>query len=240
MSDMREAVVLAGGFGTRLRHIVSDVPKPMAPVCGRPFLCYLLDRLAENAFDHVVLSTGYMHEKIADYFGNAYRGMSIAYARETAPLGTGGGILNALQCCESSEVMVLNGDTLFCIDFDALYQRHDASKSELTVVLRHVDDVARYGAVLCDSEGRITSFVEKDASHGAGLINGGVYLMNRHLLDAFHVGDRFSFEADILQAWYAEHLFVGYADSGYFIDIGVPEDYERAQHDFLDVNLFNH
>ena len=229
---MREAVILAGGFGTRLRHIVSDVPKPMAPVCGRPFLCYLLDVLADSGFGHVVLSTGYMHEKIESYFGTEYHGLTLDYACETAPLGTGGGMLNALQHCFSDDVLVLNGDTLFLIDYDALYRYHSDHDARLTVVLRQVDDVARYGAVVCNGEGRITSFVEKNASQGAGLINGGIYLMNRTILDAFKVGDKFSFENDVLQALYPEQTFMGFADNGYFIDIGVPEDYARAQRDF--------
>ena len=224
---------MAGGYGTRLRHIVSDVPKPMAPVAGRPFLSYLLDNLAEQQFDHVVLSTGYMHEKIEQYYGTLYNGMAIDYACELTPLGTGGGMLNALQKCGDGAVVVLNGDTYFAIDYGAVMRYHSLHGADLTVVLRWVDDVARYGAVMLDEEDNIISFVEKNATVGGGLINGGIYVMKRSLMDDHRVGDRFSFETDILQARYRQARFKGYQSDGYFIDIGVPEDYSRAQQHFM-------
>lgn len=229
---MREAVVLAGGFGTRLSHVVSDVPKPMAPVAGRPFLCYLLDALHRSRFDHVVLSTGYMHEKIYDYFGAEYQGMSLSYAQETEPLGTGGGMLNALQHCQSSDVVVLNGDTLFLVDMEGLFRFHAQHRPQLTLVLRRVDNVSRYGAVCCDEQGRVVSFLEKNASSAAGYINGGIYLLQRSLFEGFRLGERFSFEADILQSRFRQSLFMGYPSDAYFIDIGVPDDYYRAQREF--------
>lgn len=234
---MREAVVLAGGFGTRLSHIVSDVPKPMAPVAGRPFLCYLLDYLHRYGFEHIVLSTGYMHEKIFDYFGESYQGMRISYAQETEPLGTGGGMLNALQHCQSDNVVVLNGDTLFLVDMEGLLQFHAKHKPLLTLVLRRVEDVSRYGAVCCNEQGRVVSFLEKNASTDAGFINGGTYVLQKSLFDGFRLGDRFSFETDILQSRYQQTPFLGYPSDAYFIDIGIPADYYRAQEEFLGINL---
>ena len=225
----REAIILAGGFGTRLSHIVSDVPKPMAPVCGRPFLCYILDRLARHHFTHIVLSTGHMHEKIEDYFGNEYNGIKISYACETTPLGTGGGMLFALQKCTTENIVVLNGDTLFDIDFEALLQFHNQQHPDLTMVLRHVENVSRYGEVCIDHEQRVVSFREKEASNGAGFINGGIYVVNKKLFDGFQQGQRFSFETDILQSRYKQQVFKAYASNTYFIDIGIPEDYARAQ-----------
>lgn len=229
---MREAIVLAGGFGTRLSHIVSNVPKPMAPVAGRPFLCYLLDHLLHSNFDHVVLSTGYKHEHIADYFGNAYQRLPLSYARETEPLGTGGGILNALQLCHSDDVVVLNGDTLFLVDMDDLFRFHAEHNPLLTLVLRRVDNVSRYGAVRCNEQGRVVSFLEKNASSEPGYINGGIYLLKKALFEGFHLGGPFSFETDILQSRYNQTPFFGYSSDAYFIDIGVPEDYYRAQQEF--------
>ncbi|MBR1792275.1 MAG: nucleotidyltransferase family protein [Bacteroidales bacterium] len=229
---MREAVVLAGGFGTRLSHIVSEVPKPMAPVAGRPFLCYLLDYLHRNGFEHVILSTGYMHEKIEDYFGTEYHGIRLSYARETNPLGTGGGILNALLHCQTDNVVVLNGDTLFLVDMDGLLNFHTEHHPLLTLVLRKVDNVSRYGAVCCNEQHQIVSFLEKNATTEAGFINGGIYVLNKSLFEGFRLGDRFSFETDILQSRYSQTPFFGYSSNAYFIDIGIPEDYYRAQEEF--------
>lgn len=225
-----EAIVLAGGFGTRLRHVVSDVPKPMAPVAGRPFLEHLLDYLHDFGYSHVVLSTGYMAEKIEAHLGDTYRGMRLSYAVETLPLGTGGGMLNALQICEDEVVTVLNGDTLFKVDYKALAEFHSSHDTMLSIFLRRVDDVSRYGAVEIDDGNRITAFREKRAAEGiepqAGWINGGIYMLNRRLLDGYR--GAFSFERDVMQARYEQDHFYAIPSDAYFIDIGVPEDYFRA------------
>lgn len=222
---MREAIILAGGFGTRLRSVVNDVPKPMAPVAGRPFLSYLLDDLSRQEYSHIVLATGYLHEKVEDYFGNEYQGLALDYARELQPLGTGGAIVNALQYCCEECVTVLNGDTLFLVDHDRLLSIGDESR--LTLVLRHVPDAGRYGAVEIDNDGHVTAFREKDPTAGNGLINGGIYRLRRSLLDGWPVGQKFSFEKEIMQP--LREPFRAYLSDTYFIDIGVPEDYSRAQ-----------
>ena len=224
---MREAIILAGGFGTRLRSVVSDVPKPMAPVAGRPFLAYLLDRLKSQGYKHVVLATGYLHEKVEEYFGKEYKGLAVDYARELSPLGTGGAIVNALQQCTEANVTVLNGDTMFDIDHEELCCRADEWHAPLTAVLRWVPDAGRYGSVEVDGDGRITAFREKDPATGSGYINGGIYRMQRSLLDGYAVGTQFSFEKEVLQA--LGKPFRAYAADGYFIDIGIPDDYQRAQ-----------
>lgn len=226
---MKEAIILAGGFGTRLRSVVSDVPKPLAPVAGRPFLAYVLDALVRQGYGHAVLATGYMHEKVEACFGNAYLGMKVDYARELTPLGTGGAIVNALQHCTADCVTVLNGDTLFLADLGQLERYADSKGTMLAIVLRAVPDAGRYGAVETAADGRITAFREKDPSAGAGNINGGIYRLQQSLLDGYAVGQQFSFEKDVMQQRYAEEEFYAYADGAYFIDIGVPEDYRRAQ-----------
>lgn len=226
---MKEAVILAGGFGTRLRSVVSDVPKPLAPVAGRPFLAYLLNALVRQSYGHAVLATGYMHEKVEECFGKNYRGLKISYARELTPLGTGGAIVNALQHCTADSVTVLNGDTLFLADLAQLERFADSKGTQLAIVLRAVPDAGRYGAVETDNEGHITAFREKDPSAGAGNINGGIYRLQRRLLDGYAVGQQFSFEKEVMQQRYATEAFYAYADGAYFIDIGVPEDYQRAQ-----------
>ncbi|MBR1783882.1 MAG: nucleotidyltransferase family protein [Bacteroidales bacterium] len=225
---MNEAVILAGGFGTRLRQVVSDLPKPMAPVAGRPFLCHLLDRL-QGCYDHVVLATGYMHEAVEEYFGSNYGGIKIDYARETKPLGTGGAIVNALASCREERITVLNGDTLFDIAHSQFIQQADALPSRLVVATRRVPDAGRYGALLTDEDSRIVAFAEKRADGAPGQINGGIYRMQRQLLDAWKPGAAFSFEQEVLQQ--LAEPFYAIPSEAYFIDIGVPDDYHRAQLD---------
>ena len=219
-----EAIVLAGGFGTRLRAVVSDVPKPMAPVAGRPFLCHLLDDLVRQGYTHVVLATGYMHEAVEAFFGNRYRDLAVSYARETTPLGTGGAIVNGLQHCTEERITVLNGDTLFRVSHSPLL--HD--RSRLALLLRKVPDAGRYGSVVIDpTSGLVTAFREKDPDAGEGLINAGVYRLHRSLLAGHAPGQPFSFEREVLQALHEP--IHAYPMEGYFIDIGVPDDYRRAQ-----------
>ncbi len=238
---IREAIVLAGGFGTRLSHVVSDLPKPMAPVAGRPFLEYLLDELIRQNFQHVVLSTGYLHEKIEEHFGTQYRTLQLSYAYEAVPLGTGGGIMNALRHCSEENVAVLNGDTMFCIDFSLLETSHRQHNALLTLALRQVDDTARYGRVQTATDGRIEAFMEKATSQGAGLINGGIYLLNKKLFPACgyeETGDyppKFSFEKELMEPHVQQQPFYALAFDGYFIDIGIPEDYYRAQKEFKEL-----
>jgi D-glycero-alpha-D-manno-heptose 1-phosphate guanylyltransferase len=220
-----EAIILAGGFGTRLRSVVSDVPKPMAPIGQRPFLELLMDRLIDAGFDHLVLSTGYLHEKIEEHFGNAYRNVPISYAVEHEPLGTGGGIRNAMTQCHGDEVVVLNGDTLFKVDYSNLLNFFHSHPTRLSVILRQVDDTSRYGSVQTDCCDRIVRFAEKATSHGFGSINGGIYMMHRSLVDEMPAGMPFSFERDIMQAKYMEEPFYAYISGDYFLDIGVPDDY---------------
>jgi D-glycero-alpha-D-manno-heptose 1-phosphate guanylyltransferase len=226
---MREAIILAGGFGTRLQSVVSDVPKPMAPVAGRPFLTYLLDRLRKQGYTHIVLATGYLHEKVEEFFGHEYHDVAIDYARELSPLGTGGAIVNALQYCHEEAVTVLNGDTLFDIDHERLCRFAEEKATPLAIVLRQVPDAGRYGSVEIDKGGRITTFKEKNSEAGSGLINGGIYRIQRSLLDGFSLGEKFSFEQELMQQRYRDEHYYAYADGAYFIDIGIPEDYSRAQ-----------
>ena len=222
-----EAIVLAGGLGTRLRSVVSDVPKPMAPVAGRPFLAWILDRLADAGFGRVVLAVGYRHEAIRDHFGFAYRGMSLVYSVEEAPLGTGGAMRLALDQISESPVFVLNGDTYLEVDYAAMLAAHVAHGVGLTVAVARVADMSRYGSLEIKDD-RICGFLEK-GSQGPGYINAGVYLMARGILDAFPVGRSHSFENELLVPRVEELRPLAFRADGLFIDIGVPEDYERAQ-----------
>ena len=229
-----EAVILAGGFGTRLAHVVSDVPKPMAPIYGRPFMAYLLDRLVEAGLTRIVLATGYKHEAIEAWFGTLYRGAEIVYSNEDSPLLTGGAIRKAANVLKTEDFVVLNGDTLFDIDLAQLYSFHKAQNALLTVALRHVEDTSRYGSVTCGN-GRIQAFAEKAQSQGAGDINGGIYAIKRSWLMSLDLPEAFSFEKEIMQPMAGEEGFYGLSFSDYFIDIGVPEDYYRAQNEFQQI-----
>jgi len=227
-----EAIILAGGFGTRLQHIVNDVPKPMAPINDKPFLTILLNKLAIAGIKHVVLSTGYKHENIASYFGNKYKSLDITYSQETTPLFTGGAITLALSKINSENVFVLNGDTFFDIDFAAFQKFHFQKQTNLSIALRPVENIERYGAVKIDEQQKITGFSEKGANHGKGIINGGIYLINRKLFDHCSLMDKFSFEKEILEKEFMKQPFYGMEFNAYFIDIGIPEDYFKAQRHF--------
>ena len=225
-----EAIVLAGGFGTRLRGIVDDVPKPLAPVAGRPFLAWLLDRLATGGMRRCILATGYLSDVIEQRIGARWQGMEIAYSVEPEPLGTGGAIRLAATRLQGDAAHVLNGDTWLEYDPVALEDTARAAGASMTIALARVDDVARYGAVDIDN-GRVTGFREKGES-GPGWINAGCYFLGADALAALPVRDAFSFEQDVLQPRVQERAVAAFTETPGFIDIGVPEDYARAQLQF--------
>ena len=224
-----EAIVLAGGFGTRLRHVVSDVPKPMAPINNRPFLQYILDLLKRNGVTRVVLATGYMSEVIENYFGNEYNGMELIYSVETTPLFTGGAIKKALQMCSDESVFVFNGDTFFDVDLKQMRNFHEKNNSVLTIAAKFMTDFERYGS-LDITDNRIWAFREKQKMT-EGYINGGVYLMKKELLSGI-AEEKFSFENDFMEKHTNIISIHAFPCDGYFIDIGIPEDYAKVQTDF--------
>jgi D-glycero-alpha-D-manno-heptose 1-phosphate guanylyltransferase len=224
----REAIVLSGGKGTRLQSVVADLPKPMAPIGDKPFLFFLLKQLKASGFERVILSVGYMFESIQEYFGKEFEGMSLDYAVELEPLGTGGGIRLAFNASTSDNVFIFNGDTLFDVDVDAFERFHCESGALLSLALKPMQDFDRYGTVSKDSKGRILEFKEKQAM-AEGLINGGVYLIEKSLWKFLDVAQKFSFEKDVMEAYVQKLPFFGFVSEGYFIDIGIPEDYSRSQ-----------
>ena len=227
-----EAIVLAGGFGTRLQTVVSDVPKSMALVNQRPFLEYLFDYLVSQGVNRVVLSVGYRHEFISGHFGDQYKSLSIQYAVETEPLGTGGGIRLALWKVEGLRALVMNGDSLFKLDYRALMDSHLKKKADATLALRKMNDTGRYGRVTLNRMRRISGFEEKGLSAGPGYINGGVYIIEKYFLMEPEFRGRFSIEKDCFEKYYPVSKLYGFPASGYFLDIGIPEDYLTAQHEF--------
>jgi D-glycero-alpha-D-manno-heptose 1-phosphate guanylyltransferase len=224
---MMQAIVLAGGLGTRLRSVVPDLPKPMAPVAGRPFLAWILDRLVDAGFERAVLAVGYRHEVIRDHFGEAYRGMSLHYSIENTPLGTGGAIRLAADHATAPQVFVLNGDTYLALDYRAMLAKHQQSASRLSVAVCSVPDVSRYGALELET-GQIHGFREKGCT-GPGFINAGVYLLASEILHEIPAGAPFSFELQLLVPRVQALRPLAFITEGRFIDIGIPEDFARAQ-----------
>lgn len=225
-----KAIVLAGGLGTRLASVTGDIPKPMAPVGARPFLEYLLDYLIEQGSDGIVLAVSHKWEMIREHFGDAYKGIQLDYSVENEPLGTGGAIRQALDTLPDNEVVVLNGDTLFRVDLGGLGETHRNSGALLTIALKQVTDSGRFGRIEMAAGGVITRFLEKSSS-GPGLINGGVYMLNRRLFTDFPMPARFSFEQDMVEPNIDAIQPCAFQSDAYFIDMGIPEDYERAQHE---------
>jgi len=222
-----EAIILVGGLGTRLRSVVDNLPKAMAPVNGRPFLTYLLDGLIAARFDAAILAVGYMSEKIREHFGDRYRSLPLRYSVETEPLGTGGAIKLAMAHVSTSTVFVANGDTYLELDYGAMLVAHQRASSGLTIAVQTVAEAGRYGALDIEA-GHIRGFLEKGRS-GPGPINAGVYLLARELLDRYPLPPAFSFETELLMPHVKEIAPLAFRTEGIFIDIGVPEDYARAQ-----------
>jgi D-glycero-alpha-D-manno-heptose 1-phosphate guanylyltransferase len=226
-----ECIVLAGGLGTRLRGVIGAYPKCMATVNGKPFLHYVFQYLEEQGCTRVVLSLGYEHQVITDWLQTEQRSFDIAYVIEDEPLGTGGGIQKAIQAAKAPQVGVLNGDTMFRVQLHELFAFHEAHGAHTTLALKKMQHFDRYGVVRTDAAHRIISFEEKRA-YEEGDINGGIYAINKAAFLLKELPEKFSFEKDYLERYIDEHAFYGYHSDAYFIDIGIPTDYEQAQHDF--------
>ena len=228
---LKEAIILAGGLGTRLRSVVEEQPKSMAPINGRPFLEYLLDFLMVQKMEKIIFSVGYKSTYITDYFGEKYKNMAIAYAFEKEPLGTGGAIKNAIQQANENEVLVTNGDSLFLCGVQAQYLFHKKNNAHLTLALKPMKNFERYGTVELNNENKIIKFNEKQPT-GAGLINGGVYIFEKNIFNALPLPLKFSIEKDFFEKYISQFSFFGFEDDSYFLDIGIPEDYAKAQDEF--------
>ena len=209
------AVILAGGLGTRLRPVVSDRPKVLAEVCGRPFLTYLLDQLQAAGAGEAVLSTGYLGEQIEAALGSCYRGLPLGYSQESAPLGTAGALRSALARPGSDPILVLNGDSYFDADLPDLLAHHRSHGARATLALARLDDTRRFGRVVLAADNRVTAFEEKGADEGAGWINAGIYVLARQLLETIPAGGPVSLERECFPAWIGRGLY-GYPGRGRF------------------------
>lgn len=227
-SFLRYILILAGGFGKRLRGIVKDVPKPMVDINGRPFLSYLMDYLSRQDVSKILLSVGYRYEVIKNYFGLRYKNLNIEYVIENKPLGTGGAIRESLKRVKDRNIIILNGDTLFNIDLKKMADFHFAHNSTITIAVKPMYNFDRYGTVSLEKD-RIVGFEEKTFKD-FGYINGGVYIVNKRIFESFKQSRTpFSFEVGFLYKNINNIPSFAFICKDYFIDIGVPEDYERAQ-----------
>ena len=224
----KEAIILAGGLGTRLRGVLPGIPKCMAPINGKPFLAYVLDYLISQEISKVILSVGYRKDQIIDYFGDMYCPLKIEYAIENQPLGTGGAVKLALDYCMQDDVFILNGDTYFIPDLQSIEKLHFQSKADITIAVKHLPKTERYGLVQTDMDGRITDFRKRDSLSGSGWINGGIYLLKKKIFDDFPEG-KFSLENDVFKEICSRFKMKAFQTDADFLDIGIPEDYAKAQ-----------
>jgi D-glycero-alpha-D-manno-heptose 1-phosphate guanylyltransferase len=228
--QLKECIILAGGLGTRLRSEVSDLPKCMAPVAGKPFLHWVIQYLQSQRVTDFIFSVGYMHEAIEDYIANEHPNLNAKFSVEAEPLGTGGAIYLAAQLCAEEDVLIVNGDTLFEADLQRLYNYHLQSKAHCSLALKPMENFDRYGVVETDELHTVLSFQEKKYME-SGLINGGVYILNLPAFKQLDFPDKFSFEKDYLEKYMGAQKMIGIPDAGYFIDIGIPEDFKKANKD---------
>ena len=224
---MMEAIVLAGGKGTRLGTLIKNIPKPLLKVGEKPFLEYVLAYLRKERVSRVILATGYLHQEIQTLFGAECQGLPLAYTIEKELLGTGGAMKLALSQAHTNTVLVLNGDTSFRVPISELVNFHDSHSADITIALAPAREASRYGRVMLE-DFRITRFAEKDKAAG-GYINAGVYVISKDDVQQKMREGEFSFERDFLPANLTNLKVYGFPWDGYFIDIGIPEDYQKAQ-----------
>ena len=230
---LNTAIILAGGRGTRLKTIISDLPKPMAPIMNVPFLTYQLNYLKHFGIKKVIFSVGYLSEKIIAHYNQSFENISIEYSIEKNPLGTGGGIRMAMSNLNEDLVLILNGDSFFDLNLEQFYNLHLEQKAEFSLALRYVNNSERYGNIEFNSSHQITSFIEKNQLNQSGYINAGVYILSKKLyLQNTKPDINFSIEKDFFEKQLNQLIIKGFEFKDYFIDIGIPEDYLKAQDDF--------
>jgi NDP-sugar pyrophosphorylase family protein len=223
-------LILAGGLGTRLRSALPDLPKPMAPVHGRPFLEYLLADLTAAGIQHVVFCVGHKAAAIEEHFGSgAGIGVQIEYSRERELLDTAGAVKLAEPLLRSEHALLLNGDCYNAVDFPAFVAQHQNSLAAMTMLATQVAERGRFGSLVLGDDDRVLQFVEKGASTGAGFINSGYYVFKREVLDLVPAGQRCSLEKDVFPHLMQKGKLYAFRNHGDFIDIGLPEEWRRAE-----------
>jgi NDP-sugar pyrophosphorylase family protein len=226
------AAVLAGGLGTRLRSVIADRPKVLAPIAGRPFLAYLLDQLGRAGVRKAVLLIGHQADQVRDAFGAFHSGMRLTYSEEEQPLGTGGAIRLALPQIAGETILLLNGDSYCELDLTAFWHFHRERHARFSLALTQVENAARFGRVVTGPHERIEQFEEKSPTPTAGQINAGIYLVSRTLLEPIPPGRALSLERDLMPQWVTQGQAFGFPAGGRFLDIGIPAAYAEAEQFF--------
>ena len=229
---IKEAIILAGGLGTRLRSMVADIPKCLAPVAGRPFLYYVIEHLLKQGIEKFIFSVGFKYEMIESWLNEEYPLLFAQFAIEHEPLGTGGAIKLACSFATEKNVLVVNGDTLYKLDVKKLDAFHHICGADCTISLKPMQDFNRYGVVQLNKDHSIASFKEKQ-QYKEGLINAGAYAMNVNSFLQEDLPQKFSFENDYLEKFYLQRKIFGIVQDEYFIDIGIPEDYKKAGEELI-------
>jgi D-glycero-alpha-D-manno-heptose 1-phosphate guanylyltransferase len=224
-----EAMILAGGLGTRLRAMVADRPKPMAAVGGRPFIAFLLDQLVRHGFQRVVICVGHMGQYVPKVLGDHFGPLRLVYSFEEAPLGTGGALRLASSLVSENDVLAMNGDSFCDFNLCALSQAHRSYGAAATLAVLEQSDRRRSGAVTIDSNGHVTGFESRPAIPTPGLINAGVYMFRRNVLDFMPQGLNLSLEDDVFSRLISRGELFALQVNGRFIDIGTPESYDAVQ-----------
>jgi mannose-1-phosphate guanylyltransferase len=229
-----QALILAGGEGTRLRPLTYTTPKPVMPLASRPFLSFMLDWAHGHGVDEVILSCGFLSDGVKRVLGDIYDGMRLRYVVEDEPLGTAGPVRLALdEGVLEERLIVLNGDVLTDIDLSAELEQHERTGARVTLALYPVDDTASYGVVPTDAEGRVEAFLEKaEGETPTNRINAGAYVVEREVIEAIPAGRPVSFEREVFPSLVGDGLY-GYLAEGYWIDIGTPERYLESTWDLL-------
>lgn len=228
MKSELTCLILAGGLGTRLRAVLHDIPKPMAPVNGRPFLEYLLAQVRMAGLTDVILCVGHQAQVIENYFGDGREhAVQIRYSREPELLGTAGALSQARSLIRSEPFVVMNGDSYCSIDFDELIKQHKARRAVATVAATLVENQSRYGSMLLGPQDVIARFFEKSEG-GSGYVNGGIYMLSHEVLGLIPPGQKLSMEQDVFPSLVGRGLYA-FKTRGVFIDIGLPRELERAQ-----------
>lgn len=231
-----QAIILAGGFGTRLQTIVKDVPKPMAPIAGKPFLYWLVTHLQKNGVDTFIFSLGYLHQIVEDFLHNEFPNLNCQCLVEKEPLGTGGAIKFCMQHTSEKDILIINGDSFFNLNIKDFFRFHKDNLSQCSIALKPMQNFDRYGSVEIDSNNKITQFNEKKYCTN-GFINTGVLIFNREIFQekTKKLPQNFSYEKDFLEPNISEIKVTGYIAAGYFIDIGIPDDYYKADKEIKDI-----
>lgn len=223
-----DAIILTGGKGTRLKSKIKDIPKTMADINGIPFLEYTLNWLNRERIENVILAVGYKKEYIKNYFGEGYKGIKIIYSEEDEPLGTGGAIKKALERSNNNNIIVMNGDVLARVNLLEMYKKHIKTNATMSIAIKEMKDINRFGTVKIRNDNRIIEFNEKKFS-SRGYINAGVYIMKKDIFNNKINQESFSLEDEYLAKYVAVDKIYAYKYDGNFIDIGVPEDYEKVK-----------